>query len=147
VVEITCVPVELWHVEHVAEHMRDADRHEVLVLGGLTPREALDMSLASTGPRWTALFNGEPAAIFGVASISLMGGTGIAWLLGTALLETHWRAFAKTSRPVIRELLARYDRLINTLHVDNTLSMRWLTWLGASIQLDGHLARFELCAM
>lgn len=145
-VEIRFVPVEAWHVEHVAEHMRQSDRDEVRALNDLSPREALDLSLSHRGEAWTALFDGEPAALFGVVPLSLLGGTAIGWLLGTTLLETHWRAFAKASRERIREVLTRFDVLINITHVDNTLSLRWLAWLGATFDVQGIRVRFELCA-
>lgn len=145
-VEIVCVPVEAWHVEHVAEYMRAADVKECRVLGNLSPREALDLSLSHYGVSWTAMFNGEPAAIFGVVNLSLMGGEGIGWLLGTTILEKHWRAFARASRAIFLDVLKHYDRITNVTHVDNTLSMRWLAWLGATFQIHGQLARFEICA-
>lgn len=144
--DITIVPVEPWHVEHVAENMRDADKHEVLVLGGYTPRQALDVSVNSLGDHFTALFDGEPAAIFGVSRETLLSRVGIAWLLGTNRLRTDWRAFARASRPVVDALLRDYDALSNVLLVENRLCMRWLAWLGASFQIHGPYARFLICA-
>ena len=140
------MPVEDWHVAVVAERMRQADRDEVLALSGLTPREALDQSLAQAGPRWCGLLDGEPAAIFGVVPVTALSGTGVAWLLGTPLLEKHWRTFAKASRPLADELLARYDVLMNVLHADNRIALRWLEWMGATLRRNGQLVYFELRA-
>jgi len=138
------VPVQGWHADHLATHMRDADARECMALGGLLPRAALEQSLACDGPRWTALMDGEPAAIFGVVPVTAMGGGGVIWLLGTPLLLTHWRTFARLSKPLLRELLARYDSLINVVHVDNCAAIRWLEWVGARIVRQPPRCFFEL---
>lgn len=140
------MPVEDWHVERVAQEMRPADREEVCALGGLTPRQALDFSLSHNGPRWTGLLDGEPAAIFGVVPMTVLGGGGVAWLLGTPLLETHWRTFARASKPLAAELLARYDELVNVVHAKNCVALRWLEWMGATFTRNGQRIYFELRA-
>lgn len=145
-VDIQFVPVEEWHVAHVAEHMRQEDREEVMALGGLTPRASLDLSLSHHGDRWTALFDGEPAAIFGVIPLSILSSAAIAWLLGTDALAIHWRAFAKVSIDVLTEVHTKYPVLVNATHIKNTLAIRWLRWLGAKVDIHGNEARFLLCA-
>ena len=144
---IHIVPVEPWHIEAVGTQMRADDVREVWELGGLSPREALEQSLAHEGIHFTALFDGEPAAIFGVVHPSLLAAVGIPWLLGTPLLERHWRSFAKASRQVMDELKVMYPVMTNITHAENTLSVRWLRWLGASFEIHGIHARFRLCAM
>lgn len=145
--KIRIVPVEPWHVEAVGSQMRVADVREVWELGGLSPFEAIEQSLAHEGIHFTALFDGEPAAIFGVVHPSILAAVGIPWLLGTPLLERYWRAFAKASRDVMDELKTRYPVMTNVTHAENTLSVRWLRWLGASFDINGIHARFTLCAM
>lgn len=144
--EIRIVSVEAWHVEAVAADMRADDVREVWELGGFSPFEALESSLAHPGVHYTALFDDEPAAIFGVVHPSLMAAVGIPWLLGTPLLERHWRAFAKASREVMDRLKAEYPVMTNVTHAHNTLSVRWLRWLGATFEVNGIHARFTLCA-
>ncbi|NII73908.1 hypothetical protein FHW84_002481 [Dyella sp. SG562] len=143
---IHIVSVEPWHVDAVAANMRQEDAKEVMELAGFSPFEALETSLSHPGVSYTALFDGEPAAIFGVVHPSLMAAVGIPWLLGTPLLETHWRAFAKASRVVMDRLKAEYPVMTNVTHADNRLSMRWLRWLGATFDIEGIHARFTLCA-
>jgi len=144
VVEVACVPVKDWHVEHVARNMREGDACECWALGGLTPRQALDHPLACDGPRWTGMLDGEPAAIFGVVPLTVMGGAGVAWLLGTPLLLKHWRIFARRSKPLLAELLDHYDKLVNVVHADNRVALRWLEWAGARFTYQGQRVFFEL---
>lgn len=146
-VEVRIVPVEPWHLPYVAERMRAIDARECREIGGVEPLAALERSIASPGPRWTALFDDEPVALFGVTQDTLLGGDiGTAWLLGTDRLQRDWRAFARASKPVVAELLMRYRALSNVLLTDNTLCMRWLAWLGASFRVRQPYARFMLCA-
>ncbi|HXD37990.1 hypothetical protein ACFCQI_01580 [Rhodanobacter sp. FW102-FHT14D06] len=147
-VEVAIVPVEAWHLPYIAERMRAVDVRECREIGGVEPLAALEQSVACPGPHWTALFDGEPVALFGVTQDTLIGGgIGAAWLLGTDRLQRDWRAFARASKPVVRELLTRYRALSNVLLTDNTLCMRWLAWLGADFHVHAPYARFLLCAM
>jgi hypothetical protein len=147
VVEIVLVPVEDWHIAFVAEHMRAVDRKECEVLGGMTGKEALQQSVQAPGRHWCALFGGEPVAIFGVSTGTLMGGDiGTAWLLGTDRLRTDWRAFARASRSVMNEILRHHSAVSNVLLTENRLCMRWLAWLGASFRIHEPFARFLICA-
>lgn len=147
-VDVRIVPVEPAHLEHIAKHMRTVDARECREIGGMEPLEALQHSTHGMGPRWTALFDDEPVAMFGVTEDTLMGGgIGTAWLLGTDRLQRDWRAFARASRPVVQELLTHYRALSNVMLTDNTLCMRWLAWLGATFNTHGPYARFLLCAM
>lgn len=126
--------------------MRAEDVAEVMALGALTPRAALDLSLSHHGDTWTATFDGEPVAIFGVIPVSILSNAAIAWLLGTDLLVKHWRAFARVSISVLAEVHGRYPVLVNATHTENTLAIRWLRWLGAKVDIHGNEARFLLCA-
>jgi len=147
VAEIQIVPVERWHIDHVAERMRDVDRKECLLIGGMTGKQALEHSVASPGQHWAALFDGEPAALFGVATDTVMGGgVGEVWLLGTDRLRTDWRAFARASRPVMDAILTRYSAVSNVMLTENRLCMRWLAWLGATFRVNEPFARFLICA-
>ena len=67
---------------------------------------------------------------FGVAPIT---GTNIgsAWLLGTRRLPKIKKFFLKNSKEKVSDLLDGFDYLTNFVMRTNTLSIRWLEWLGA----------------
>lgn len=119
------------HVAHVAAHMRAEDVAELWALDRSTPHRALMAALSVPGVSFTALIDGVPAAMFGVADVNILTGTGCPWLLATDEAERHRRAFARVSLWWREKLFARYDVLKNFVHDDNHTSKRWLTWMGA----------------
>lgn len=124
--------------------MRQADRDEILELNGVTPREGLEISLAQPGHHWTGLIDGEPVVIFGVVPVTVSGGAAAIWLLGTAAVTQHSRTFLRFSRKAVTELLGRYDVLLNIVHADNRVAVRWLKWLGATFKYSGNKIFFEI---
>lgn len=131
-------------MEHIAAQMRQGDRDEILKLNGVTPREGLDVSLAQPGHHWTGLIDGEPVVIFGVVPVTVSGGAAVIWLLGTAAVADNPRTFLRFSRKVVAELLDHYDVLLNIVHADNRVALRWLHWLGATFKRGGDKVYFEL---
>jgi hypothetical protein len=79
---------------------------------------------------------------FGVAPIE-GSNIGSAWLLGTRRLPTIKKFFLKHSKERMEGLLDGFDYLTNFVMKSNTLSYRWLKWLGAEFndcQLDGYMS-------
>lgn len=148
---IEIVPARAIHIREIARRMRDADRLEVSAASGKSPFDALAFSLRRSAYAWTALVNGRPEVMFGVADLNLIEGSGAVWLLGTDAVEKYSRIFLRMSRDFRRQLLARYIVLRNFVHADNRVSIRWLEWMGAKfgepIDWNGHAFRmFEMRA-
>lgn len=131
-------------MEFIAAAMRQADRDEILILNGVTAREGLDVSLAQPGKHWTGMIDGAPVAIFGVVPVTTVGGAAVIWLLGTNAIAHYPRLFARFSRTVVAELLDHYDVLLNIVHADNRVALRWLQWLGATFKRNDDKVYFEL---
>lgn len=127
------VPAEPWHVAHVAEHMREADRQEVLASSGLAHDVALQMSVEASDECFAGLVDDVPICIFGVAARSLLSETAVPWLLGTPDIESHAKPFLVQSRTVVRAWRSRYELLENRVDARNTKSIQWLRWLGFTI--------------
>ena len=130
---ITIVKATHAHIDHVAEHMRQADRSEIMASAGRLPAGALAYSLDRSDFAYTGCINGVPACMFGCGTINLLCRTGVPWLLGTDLVERHYRQFARHSKRMLGIMACRYDRLVNAVDDRNELSKRWLAWLGFSI--------------
>ncbi len=82
---------------------------------------------------WTLVFEGQVAAIFGVAPVSLMGRDGLPWLIGTDLIEKHAGMFMKLSRQYIPRMAEVCPRLVNVVDVRNKRSIRWLKAMGFTL--------------
>lgn len=120
-------------VEHVAAHMRTADADEVRA-GGHDPLQALERSVRVSDHVVVATVAGVPAAIFGVMPVSLLGGEGCPWMLGTDAVPLHRRAVMRIARAYIRHMLQVYPVLANHVHAANTTSVHWLARLGFEIK-------------
>lgn len=130
---ITIVKAERWHVDVIAARMRQADRDEIKAAAGRLPAAALEYSLDHSDAAFTGCVDGVPACMFGVGTVNLMCRTGVPWLLGTDLVEKHYRQFARHSRRVLGIMAGKYSVLVNAVDDRNELSKRWLQWLGFSI--------------
>ncbi len=143
------VPASADHIETIGSRMRQADIDEVFAISGRGPRSALRYSMEKSVYSWTILFDGVPEAMFGVGDINILSGIGAPWLLGTDAIERNYRLFLKTSVGFRDQLLSRYPIMRNLVDERNTVSRRWLAWLGAEfsepMNVNGHSFRiFEL---
>lgn len=121
------------HIDIIAPRMREADRLEIQAASGKTPREALEFSIGRSDIAHTVLFGDEPAAMFGVGYVNIINGIGAPWLLGTDAVERNYRHFLRGSRWWRDRMLERYAVLTNLVDDRNTVSKRWLSWLGFSL--------------
>lgn len=131
--KITVLRAELEHIGPIAERVRPADRAEIYACCSLPPYEALVRSYAVSDHSWTALFDGEPACMFGVTHASLITDTGRPWMIGTELLDQHQLSFLRACKPFMVNIERQYARLENYVDVRNTRAVRWLKWLGFEV--------------
>ena len=112
------------------EDLREEDMLEILGLMN-HPRDAVYMSYHTSSKcysvkdEWNNLY-----CSFGVSPIK-GSNIGSAWLLGTRRLPQIKKFFLKHSKERMLGLLDGFDYLTNFVMRSNTLSMRWLEWLGA----------------
>ena len=126
-------PVTQADMAHVAEHMRAADRAEVLAATGHTPREALDFSAAASRDTFCGLADGVPVLIAGTARPYMLGTEGMPWMLATDDLYAHAKPFLRRCRPYMRQLRREYSYLWNFVDARNVEAVQWLGWLGFDV--------------
>jgi hypothetical protein len=128
--EIDTVPATLSHAEAI--ELRDGDRREIEAFG-LSPRDGIARSLARS--LWTDayIFDGEVAALTGVALQPLLGGTAIAWLLTGRPVDRHRKAFLRLTRARTQAMLVEHGTLTAHVHAEYREAVRWLAWLGFEI--------------
>ena len=135
------VPARVEHIPHVAENMREADRVEIRAMTRQTPYEALEQGLRDSSHVWAGTADDVPFCLFGVAPLTLLSGTGVPWMLGTDSVKMHARAFLRHNRPVVETMRKPYRRLENWVDARNVLSIRWLRWLGFTIEKPEPIGR------
>lgn len=114
--------------------MNEDDRREIEALAGLEPTEALLISLDGAEEAWTARLDGQPMCMWGVNATSLIGYKGVPWLLGSDLIQRHPMVFLRHSRQIVARWRGMFPELRNYVDARHHRSIRWLRWLGFTIE-------------
>jgi hypothetical protein len=112
--------------------MRASDTAEVAACG-LTSAQAAQIGVTRSVLCWSAFADGELGCIIGCAPLSVLGGLGSPWMLGTPVLDKHSRVLVRRTPRYIAEMLKAFPHLVNHVHADNKTSVRWLRQVGFSI--------------
>ena len=111
----------------IAPYLRQEDKDEIKALSGLSPETAVAFSIASSQTGYAAYYDGELTAIFGISGDEI-------WLVGTDIITEHPVTFFRVSRKIFHELSKGYEYLHNCVDARNKLHLRWLKWLGFTIE-------------
>jgi len=111
----------------MSKGLRDQDARELEVLG-VEARPSLEHGLKHSTECLTVVVNSAPCAMFGV--VPHEGKSGIIWLLGTEDLLKISRRFLRESKHWLDHITKDYELVGNVVHKGNTVSTRWLQWLG-----------------
>lgn len=126
-------PTNLLDVVKLSRNLRPGDSAEIAAYGHTDPLLALTRSAAQSVVCWTAFINGELAAVMGCAPVSMMGGVGSPWLIGTPMLDAHPRVLVRETPRYIDEMCKLFPHLVNFVHAENTRSVRWLRRVGFTL--------------
>lgn len=130
-IEFVKPTVEL--VESIAADMRQADVDEVWASNHHTPLESLMKGWQLSNLSTVVVYDNEPLVMIGVVKRDMLTGSGVVWMLGANRALKYRKEFLRQTKPVIDEMLTIYPRLCNMVHNKNTDSIRWLKWLGFTI--------------
>lgn len=126
-----CTEVEDWHIHYVANNMRQADIDELWAQSMSRPLNSLQYAVRVSTSCWTIMSgDDEPVGLFGVGAVSMIGGIGSPWMLSTDGLLPIAKSFLKGCPEYIEKMLNDFDKLQNVIDTRNTVSIRWLKWLG-----------------
>lgn len=147
------VPATKLHALDLARDMRLSDRREVWASNKRTPHRAVMTSLRWSAESWTGMADDRVVCMFGVSIETVLGDTGVPWMLATDELTDHSRAFIRMSRSYVADIRARYPVLVNYVDARNTVAIKWLRALGFAIMSTPRpygpfrlpFYRFELC--
>lgn len=118
------------HVESIYPFIRQQDKIEIGHQGYL-PKEALDIALEFDDETYTVLDEDDvPFAMFGVGA--LHADEGYIWMLSTDTIYDYKNDFLRYSKFWIKNMTNKYSKYTNWVHKENSLSVRWLLWCGAT---------------
>lgn len=121
-------------LEHIARHLRDQDQEELRAAGHDDFLRVLLTSVERTAWAAVARADGEPVCVFGCAEHGpAMCPDGVPWFLGTAGVIEQRRALQRYAPRYIAAMLRSYPRLLNVVHAENTVAVRWLQRLGFTL--------------
>ncbi|MCF8533120.1 MAG: hypothetical protein K9G48_08965 [Reyranella sp.] len=122
-------------VTRLGPNLRASDVEEVRAASGLGAIEALGRSFGHSTHVWVVRdIDGQPLALWGVGPLSLVEGRGCPWLLAAEAFDALGRDIARLSRPLLAGMRALYPRLENHVDARHAKSVRWLKWLGFTIE-------------
>lgn len=122
--------VEEGDIAVLVRNMREHDKMEVNAATHMGLRNAVQTSVIMSTYSKTGLVNGELVCMWGVCPISLLSGSGSPWMLGTDLITEKQRIFLRRSKPWLDDIRKDYKYLENFVDARNTMSIKWLKWLG-----------------
>lgn len=118
----------------LASNMREQDKNELEALG-VKPLDALLEGLNSNIECHTVLEDGKILAMFGLNDV---GYAIVPWMLGSYEIEKNKKFVCHWGKVVIRRWLEKYAYLSNVVHSENSVSIRWLKYLGATFEKEIH---------
>lgn len=126
----------------LAPRLRRSDVEEIWAASASGPNDALLRAVEAGG--WAGTVDGQVEAIFGVAPLTLLGGVGCIYLLGSDAIERHAVPFLRLSRRYVGAMREDYAVLTNWVDARNETSIRWLRWLGFAIMSPAPFGPFGL---
>lgn len=120
-------------INAMVENMRPLDRQEIQASSGDDIHEALRRALSISTYRYAAAVDGELAMLGGVTTVSLLGGVGSPWLLGTTLLDRVPGALTRGCMGYLEGAKKQFPILVNYVDARNVKAIRWLKRLGFTI--------------
>ena len=109
--------------------LREQDHNELVAAGHSNPADVLRDSVALSTLCCTITVQGVPAGVFGVAQHSEPN-VGVPWMLGSDRILGARRELLRQAPLYVALFLNYFPTLVNAVHVENTISVRWLARMG-----------------
>ena len=126
----------------LAQTLRPADRAELTASHpGQEPAALLLGFLQSSIHCFALLYQGRPAAIFGLAPDAWLGNRACVWLLTGQLIESIPKTFVRIARRFVAAALTQYAELYNFADGRYAAALRFVRRLGGTF--DGTFCQTE----
>ena len=122
------------HLLQMQDRMRTEDYQEVFDSTGEDPYRILSHCVERSTEAWTWMHDGQAGAMFGVAQPSLASSWGMPWMLTTDSFGKMPISVARKCRLVVAGWKRSYNRLENYVDSRYEVCIKWLKWLGFTIE-------------
>ena len=141
------IPTQPEHVALVAPFVSADGVRELAEIYGMSVEEGLRRNLKSS-TAWTMFCGPQVLAIFGIAPVSVMEGTGEFWIVSTTHICAHRIAFARQCRRFLPKMLEGWSEVACVLEHGRKDVLDWAQWLGAKVTpINDRLSRMVLCPL
>jgi hypothetical protein len=117
----------------VAERMRAADALEVKRSLGVSPEEALRISVSQSDSAGLLYIDGEPACAYGLAIPETAGAVAVPWMLTTDVVEKHRLTFFRIAKVFIDSWAEKHPVLLQLVDVEYVAAQEFLKRCGFRI--------------
>ncbi len=114
--------------------LRKEDCVELEKATGGSPYKALVLSYRFSEKSWVGIVDGEIACAWGVSKQSLLGNRGTIWLLSTDVMGSIPLQAAIHTKRELKKIEKDYGYLENYVDATYVKCIRWLKWLGFTIE-------------
>lgn len=115
----------------VAKRMRKSDQEEIWSSNRVSPIEACLECFQKSTVCMTIERNGFSVGMFGIVPQNFIGTSASIWLLSTDGIRGIPVTFIRNNRSIIKYLLTFYPLLFSYVDLLNTVSVKWLEYIGA----------------
>lgn len=122
------------YVDQMKRRLRQSDELEVGAACGQTADWGLQRSYEMSEAAWVGLIDGVPACAFGVVRTSLLSSVGVPWLLATPEFEEQGLEIVRLSKTYSNLMRGKFRLLMNYVDARQEKSIRWLRWLGFTLE-------------
>jgi hypothetical protein len=121
-------------IKKIAHNMRPADVIEIDASNGHSPIEALFEGWDISDYSVIIVDDDVPLVMFGLVRLNIVTGLGTPWMLSSEEVLKYVKILLPKSKIVVDQMLEVCPKLINYVQCENTISIRWLKWLGFTIE-------------
>jgi hypothetical protein len=121
-----------YHIHDILANLRDYDKD---VFDGITdPIGTVFREVQKSSEAFAGLIDDRVLCLWGVHTRTILSNAVYLWVLTSKLVEEHPFLFVRRSKILIDSLLEEYESIDGHVLVTNSMSVKWIKWLGANLQ-------------
>ena len=123
----------VWVDKLAVKGFRAIDEMECRAAAGVSAYEAAIKAVQLSDSAWVAFHKHQPFCVFGYYIPIPLTRVGVPWLLGTNEMREAGKPLIALGKRFVDFMLTECERLENYVHESNEKSIRWLEYLGFTI--------------